>query len=263
MGSVEEKRVFDEALSATRLLVTSSLGVTFVDVADGRIGEFGLLSNDAATDITQTPTGFAVATTEDVVLISESTIVPTGFGPAEAVTWAGSGLTAADNTAHVATYNDNTWTTIGSLPSPVNAMDGPFVATDDGIFRLNPDLTHVGLSAVNDVSAEPIPRAATRTGLYELGNGWHQAVDGEFQFVATWVRHDDTLAYAATQSALYERDPTWREIDHPFSDPIIDVAFTTYPFFITTTGALGVRHSDWQMTSLGLPNVTGIANTDP
>lgn len=259
MGSIDEKRVFSGALETARLLISCGIGIAYVDVAEERIGEFGVLHRCSARDITRTDTGFAIATDDDVLIATDSRFEPTGFAPAVAVSWYDDHVIAADEAGRIATY-DTAWSTIGRLSTTITAIDGEFIATTDGVYRLSNDLAHVGLSAVQDVSAGPIPLAGTRHGLYELGNGWIRAIEGDFRFVSTGDTTPSRRAFAATPSACYERGEQWTPLDLPVTDVVVDATYTESPFLITTEGTLLVERADqWQSTPLGLPDVTGIA----
>ncbi|OIB55358.1 HVO_0234 family beta-propeller protein [Natrialba sp. SSL1] len=143
---------------------------------------------------------------------SEFSLRDTGFGPATAVGVTGSTILAAgpDGTVRFLQdergddgqdgWRDSDWQELefgpsnGSgrddrrTPTSIRAIDGDLLATDAGVYRLREAdrawvLEHAGLTDVVDVSAAAVPLAATADGLYRLGNGWMEVLEGAFETV--------------------------------------------------------------------------------
>ncbi|WP_323172682.1 hypothetical protein [Natrialba sp. PRR66] len=206
MDSIEEKRVYGTRDGATRLYVTSSIGVVRVRVAGDTVGEFSLCARCNARDIATVADGrVVIATDEDIreetaanrdtdaANRDDFALENTGFGPAVAVGATRSTLLAAGPDGELGyrdlrNRNDGTdWHRCSAdAITSVRAIDRDLVATDDGVYRFRPadgELEHAGLSDVRDVSAAGIPLAATADGLYKLGNGWMAIREEPFETV--------------------------------------------------------------------------------
>jgi hypothetical protein len=246
MSSIDEKRVHGANTEPTALFVASDIGLTRVSVAGERVGEIELRDRRPAHDLA-VDEKLAVATDEDV-LVSDS-LAESGFGPATAVGFQ-NGLVAAAPDGRVARRIDDEWHDVGTVET-VHAIDGDLLATDGGIYRLTDDgLTHAGLDAVRDVAVGGVPRAATATGLYRLGNGWMDELDGDFRTVSADT--DGELAHAATADEFYAHDDgEWRPIE--IGKPIAAVAYTGLVYAVATDGTLLVEGDDgWRDHPLGI-----------
>ena len=244
MSSIDEKRVHGANTQPTALFVASDIGLTRVAVAGERVGEIELRDRRPAHDLAYDGE-LAVATDEDV-LIGDS-LAETGFGPATAVGFR-DGLVAAAPDGQVARRIDDEWHDVGTVET-VHAIDGDLLATDGGVYRLTDDgLSHAGLDAVRDVAVGGVPRAATATGLYRLGNGWMDDLDGDFRMVSA----DGERAHAATASEFYAHDGgEWRPIEIERS--VAAVAYAELVYAVAADGTLLIGTDDgWRDHPLGI-----------
>lgn len=286
MTSIDEKRVYADRAGRETVLVASSAGLATVSVSDGLVGEFGLVHRCDARDVA-TRAGraagasadqqgrVAVATNEDVLLGPVDDLEPAGFGPAVAVGVDGDHVLAGDadgrlgSQPHAASGGD--WVDLGRVDGPVHAIDGDLVAADGGVYRVvgndggERSLQHAGLAAVRDVSAVGVPLAATADGLYRLGNGWMDALDGDVRTVAADPATAQPgrlgLAHAATDDALFEyRDGDWESVPLPVEESVVGVAYGEATYAVTADGTFLADASEgWRSRTLGLPDVGGVA----
>ncbi len=142
----------------------------------------------------------AVATDEDVLVLTDDGFVPTGFGPGTAVGYDGDGLLAAGD-GRVARYTGE-WQDIGEV-ADVRAIDGDRLAAAEGVYAL-PSLDRLGLVDVTDVAGD---YAATESGLYRYESGSTDS-DGEWTEVRSGrhmaVASDGEQVHAAAADGLYE-----------------------------------------------------------
>ncbi|SIS10158.1 HVO_0234 family beta-propeller protein [Natronorubrum thiooxidans] len=284
MHSIEEKRVYGDREGAIEAYVSSSIGVVRVRVADDTVGEFGLCDRCTARDIAAADGVVAIATDEDVRLLSlpderdESsgeTVVETGFGPAVAVGADDTGLLAASPDGEVARLeggvpSDNgDWVPLESDGvATVRAIDGDLVGTDSGVYRVHEDgLDHAGLTDVRDVSAAGVPLAATADGLYKLGNGWMKVLEGDFETVAADPQTEPgrlARAHAVSGATVYAySEDGWQEYDRS-SASIVGIGYGQTCYAVTERGTfLSATPDDdngqWRSRTIGVGDVTGLA----
>ncbi|MEY7850213.1 hypothetical protein AB7C87_13550 [Natrarchaeobius sp. A-rgal3] len=281
MDSIEEKRVYGDRSGALEAYVTSSIGVVRVRIAGDAVGEFGLCERCDARDVAASADSVAVATDEDVRALeggtgidddggSDGAFVDTGFGPAVAVGYDGRTMLAADAGGRVARRStDGEWTDLEErVSTPVRAIDGDFVATADGVYRVHDGgLAHAGLPDARDVDASGTPLVATADGLYRLGNGWMTELEGSFEAVA--VASDGSSArseraYAVSADAAYAFDGgEWAEVASP-DGRIVDVDYGEAVYAVTEDGTFLVATENagadsWRRHALGVRDVTGVA----
>lgn len=281
--SIDEKRVYGDRSGAVDLAIATGMGVARVSVSGEQVGEFGLTTQVTARDVVTAPpaagqdddhgTGVAVATDEDVLLGDPDDLEPTGFGPAVALGRRDAALLAADETGRIAKWSadtgattdtaggDDAWTDIATLDAGVRALDGDLVATSSGVYRFTQDAFQpAGLDDAWDVAAGLVPHAATSQGLYHLGNGWMDVLEGDFRVVEITADGGRVgRGHAATPDTFYEhRDGQWAECDVP--GRVTDVAHGPRDYAITVDGSFLLRRDDgWHSRSLGLPDAVGIA----
>lgn len=317
MDSIEEKRVYGDREGAIEGYVASSIGVVRVRVAGDTVGEFGLCDRCDARDVAATDDIVAIATGDDVRVLhlehgaderdqstddsegSDEAFVSTGFGPAVAVGFHDGELIAANPEGDVATLaledvDDSldtaslTWNTIdrGDL-GDVRAIDGGLIGTENGVYRLHDGLLdHAGLSDVRDVSAAGVPLAATADGLYKLGNGWMEVLEGGFDAVAADPRTERgqlTRAHAVSGGTVYayggadvhdgndayegdnasEGNDSWHAYDRS-SEPVVGLGYGETVYAVTKRGTFlaGTPETgtdQWRSQTLGVGDVTGLA----
>ncbi len=257
MSTIDEKRVFDDAGGSETAYVASSVGVTAVSVSGDAVGEFSLAEQCSARSVSGSNGRLAVATDDDVLVDDGETFEEAGFGPAVAVGFDGGTLLAADPDGSVARRAGGEWERVGSADGAVRAIDGDLVAVDSGVYRIGDGLRYVGLDDAQDVAVGETVLAATGDGLYRLGNGWMDEMDGAFRVVSG----ADGPAHAATADALYERrDDGWTAVELPVGEPIAGVAYGDAVYAVTESGTFLADAGDgWRSRSLGLPDVTGVA----
>lgn len=273
MNAIEEKRIFDEQIGRTVAFVTAELGVATVGIADDRVGEVRIDRRCTPRDIAATDQRVVVATETGLLSwdgtdaldrsadeADDGSTLTSMEGPdATVVGFNATVLHAADPTGTIHRRTDDGWESVGTVEGRVTAIDGDLVATETGVYRIADGLQAVGLTAVRDVSATGVPRAATGDGLFTLGNGWLETLAGDFQVVA--AARDGAHAHAATAETVYAHtDDTWAEVDVPVEASIADVAYGETPCVLATDGTLAlVGETGWRTYPLGLPDVTGIA----
>ena len=255
--SIEEKRVYGERRGKREVLVAAEVGIVAASVANGRVGEFGVEHRCSPRDVAASEGRVAVATPDDVLLDDGDGVDGTGFGPAVAVgVLDGTAIGAAPD-GRVARLVEE-WETVGVVEAGINAISTELVAADDGVHRIGDGLSYAGLSMVRDVSATGVPLAATADGLYALGNGWMDVLEGDFHAVAS----DGERAHAATGAELYERrEDDWRAVSLPVDEPVVDVAYAGCPYAVTADGTLLAEpeDEDWRSHPLGVSGVVGLA----
>lgn len=266
MSSIDEKRVYDEKTGRTDAYVATAAGVARVSVSGDTVGEFSLVHRCTARDIAAGGAHLAVATDEDVLVGPPDDLGRTGFGSATAVGFsdgpvaagrrrvARHGGTEAEEWDGNGDRDDGEWEELSRV-TDVRAVDGDLLAATDGVHRL--DGTHVGLSDAHDVATAGAPLAATGDGLYQLGNGWMEVLDGDFRAVAS----DGERAHAATLDVLYgRRDGEWDVVDTPVDDPVVGVAYGEAVYAVTADGTFLVDAGNgWRARSLGLSGACAIA----
>ncbi|MFB6109144.1 MAG: hypothetical protein ABEJ82_09970 [Haloplanus sp.] len=254
---IAEKRVFADREGATEVFVAGDRGVVAVAVSGDLVGEFSLDHQCVARDVAVAGDRRAVATDSDVLVGDYD---PTAFGPARAVGFDGDDLLAAGDDGRVARLTGDGWDSVGTVADP-RAIDAGMVAAGDGVYRVVGDgLVDVGLDDVADVSAHGLPLAATGHGLYRLGNGWMDELDGAFHAVS--VDADDDRAHAAGD-ACYERERVgaWARVDLPVDDRVADVGYageTTVA--VTESGTVLLSAGEgWRTRELGVDGVRRVA----
>lgn len=268
MNSLAEKRVYADRAGASQLVVAAAPGLAVVSLADGRVGEFGVARrcSPAAVAVPAEPADvfrLAAATDEDVLLADEPAVdalEPSGFGPAVGVTFHPDRVVAAAADGRIGAHEGGDWSTVGEVPAAPTGLDGDLVGTPAGVFRLVGDsLRPAGLSDVTDVAhAAGVPLAATTDGLYELGNGWLDVLEGDVELVDGGP---DGRAHAATAGELYERAAgAWAPVELPTDDPVAAVAYGERTYVLTGTGDLLVEAADgWRSHPVGLDGVVAAA----
>lgn len=266
MSSLNEKRVYADKTDKTVVFIATAAGLARVTVSGDRVGEFGLARRCTARDVAVTREAevysaasedrggaLAVATDQHVLVGPANDLQETGFGPAAAVSFL-DGLIAAGE-GQVARYANGEWETLGQVPN-ARAIDGDLLAAAGGVFRL--DGTHLGLEDAYGLTTAGTPRAATADGLYRLGNGWMDELDGPFRVVTS---DGNRRTHAATAHEFYERrDGKWRERDLPVDGPVAGVVYGEAVYVVTADGTLLVDAGDgWRARVLGLPDVRAIA----
>lgn len=281
--SIDEKRVYGAKSGTTAVFVATGAGLARVEISGDLVGEFGLAYRGTAHDVAGAGGRLALATDDDVRLGTGETFRPTGFGPATAVGWhdgelhaAGDGRVArfvpdggsAEHDPDEEPTDDSEEPVAGEWHTrcevdDVRALVDDHVAAADGLHRL--DGSHLGLSDARDIAPE-IPLAATGDGLYYLGNGWMDALPGDFRAVAA---APDGRAHAATPDALYARSPgsdghgpdAWAAVELPAAGHVVDVAYgEEITYVVTARGTVLANAGDgWRDRSIGLPDARRLA----
>lgn len=278
VSSLKEKRVYSKKSDSSTVFLATSAGVVTVRVSGDVVGEFGLEHQCRARDVAiagdrssegqeQLEDGYpplAVATDSDVLLGAPPDLRETEFGAATAVGFHEDILAAG--CGEVARLHADTWQSLSEV-SDVRSIEGTLIAAGGGVYRL--DGTHVGLDDARDVTTRDVPRAATADGLYRLGNGWIDELEGDFHVVASAGKARSTndtssvtgdRAYAATRESFYEvRDGTWHKQTLPVDGQIAGMAHGETVYAVTTDGTLLAETDDgWRAWTLGLSDVRAI-----
>ncbi|AFK17979.2 hypothetical protein E6P09_04295 [Haloferax mediterranei ATCC 33500] len=265
--SIDEKRVYADKTGKKTVYVAASVGVVGVDVSDNLVGGFRIDHRCDPRDVAGSPGEVAVATADDVLLVQGDDYHELGFGPTTTVGFHRNRVVAADETGRIARFDESGWTDIGEV-GEVRALDGSLVAAEDGVYRISDEgLTHVGLDDAHDVSdpagrlgaAEGTPLAATEFGLYTLGNGWMDAIDGRMTAVASMP---DGRAHAVGPDGIVSREgEVWVSDPIPMDETVVALAHDARAVYaVTDVGTFCVRTtaSDWRTQVLGLDAV-GVA----
>lgn len=262
MSTLAEKRLYSGNAGERTAYLATGTGVIAVSTSDDHIGGFGIEHRCTARDLAVADGRLAVATDEAVLLAGEEGYESTGFGPAVAVGFDGDGdLLAADPEDRIA-RRDGGWTTVGTLDTEINGIDGDLLATAEGVYRAGEtDLQSVGLDTVADVSASGVPLAATDDGLYRLGNGWMNEIDGAFRAVSAPPADPGVLdrACGATDDELFVyADSEWADAEFSGSG-IADVAVAEPVYAVTADGTFFVNAGEgWRSQVLGIGGVAAM-----
>jgi hypothetical protein len=270
MTDITEKRVHDDDTGATEVIVAAGIGVVSVSVSAGRVGRFGVTHRCSPRDLAAGEGRLAVATDRDVLVREDEGFVATGFGPAVAVGTRTGAILAADADGTIARLkHGDTWTGLGAVDTGVLAIDGSLLATGGGVYRIRGEggdatLKPAGLETANDVAARG-PYVATEEGLYALGNGWTEAIKGEFVSVTATSRERACTAGCGDRSGgtVYDRDEAgWQAVDLSTDRSVVDVALGTRAYAVTENGTL-FAGPEWRSRSLGVDGVVGITVVSP
>jgi hypothetical protein len=300
MPTIDEKRVYSETRTAESVAVASDLGLVVASVSGDFVGEFGVAHRGTCRGVVSADGTLVVATDADVVLLPPDAdeATPTDFGPARAVSLAGGDVVALgdDGTvarrplrdalaggdpdggdADVATGAGDPaadgWTTVGTVDEG-RALDGDLLAASDGVYRVGDALAPAGLDDARDVAVADVPRAATGTGLYRLGNGWMDeydapcrlvsaAPDGRAHAVASGTADDapaDAEAGGDAERLLARGGDGWTAVESPVPEPVADVAYgETATYLVGRGGTLAAAEGDgWRTQALGVRGVGGL-----
>lgn len=253
MSPIDEDRVYAGGTRDVSLLVATERGLVRASVTGDRVGRFGITWQGDVHDVAADEDRVVLATADGVKAGSDPTDL--GSTPIDAATAVGvteTGWVAGDSEGRVFMVEGGRSRSLGQVP-PINAIDPPLIATTDGVHRL-PTLDAAGLSAVRDVSADPVPLAATKHGLYRLGNGWLSAIDGDATLV---TGASSGKAAAVVDDTLYRLpDDDWHSTGVPEPVAIADIGVGPALYAVTVDGTVYVEAGDgWRHRSLGMSPV--------
>lgn len=276
----EERRLFGDRRQKVTAFVGAALGLTRVEVAADRIGQFSLIERGAVN---------CVAADESVVVGTEETVLvgdgerfnSVDFGPAATVGVDEGYLYAASPDGEVgrlalATVADGTegigdrWERVGSVDDPAR-FGGSMLAAADGLYQVDDELEHHGLADVRDVTPDGT-FAATADGIYRFDGEWHREYEGAARAVQT---HDGTVYAIAggedsgAGSRLVKRNgDEWRAVDLPTTEELVDLAVGQGLYVLTDQGTLIVEadpaetsdgHAGWRSRALGVRDARRLA----
>lgn len=218
--SIDEKRVYAARAGRTDAYVATDLGVVRVAISGDTVGEFELAIRGPARDVAvldrPAGSGLLAVAADDRLRIGriadsarevDTVEVPGVDAPVAVGVRDGAFLVASETGAVTRVRVDDgsdtgcaerAVTTDGAIETTVQrlgtvagprAVDGSLIAGEDGVHRVvdgydGGRVESVGLRDVRDVAGSGVPLAATSEGLYWLGNGWMDALDGPFDAVA-------------------------------------------------------------------------------
>lgn len=253
MVPIDEDRVYAGGRREATLLVATEGGLVRASVTGDRVGRFGIVWQGDVYDVAADDDRIVIATAEGVLTGAEpSDLASTSIDSATAVGVSEDGWVVGDSDGRIFTVEGGQTRSIGQV-AHINAIDPPLIGTTDGLYRL-PDLVDSGLSVVGDVSAQPIPLAATSAALYKLGNGWISAMDGD----ATLVTGEPSgMAAAVVDGTLYRlRDGDWHTAALPTDSSIADIGVGPALYVVTVDGVVFVDAGDgWRHRTLGISPV--------
>lgn len=268
--SLAEKRVYGAARDETVAFVGSNMGLARVTVSGDQVGRFGLVDRRTVTDVAGADGKLLVATDEDVLIGTRGgediAFEGTKFGPATAVGLADGTPVAAGPDGRVATLAGDRWETVDVLEG-VHAIDGPYLATEDGVVVLTEGgIENLGLGGVRDVAARG-PHAAAAEGLFQAGEGWETALIGAFSLVGASPAGAHAVETEDDQLWV-RRDGEWTEANPPTDESVVGVAYGECPYLVTADGTFLVDANaavtpdgaaGWGTRALGIRDVVGVA----
>ncbi|WP_135665163.1 HVO_0234 family beta-propeller protein [Halorhabdus rudnickae] len=264
MGEMAEDRIYAERRGKTDVYVGADLGLTLVAISDDRVGRFRLVRRGEVQSVGASEAAVVIGTDEDTYRAASEDVESfeaLGFGPAVAVDAEGPIAAAPDG--EVARYDGAEWRTLGAVGEP-RAISGKWIAAGDGLYRLEDErLDHRGRAA-RDVTADPVPTAATADGLYRFTDSeWDHEREGAFHAVAGGSER--TLA-VGEDGLIERRDSEWVSRDPPTDERIVDVGYSRGIVAVTSAGTILVDPpaakdgaAGWRSRSLGLSEVSELA----
>lgn len=282
--TLDEKRVYSDARQEAVAYVGSSLGVARVTVSGDQIGRFSLAERCEVRDVAGADGKLLVATAEDVLVGTSPTdgeggsgdgedngdagavaFESAGFGPAAAVGLADGTPVAAGADGRIARLDGDHWQTLDVLED-VRAIDGPYLATADGVLVVTADdVENLGLADVRDVAARG-PHVAASNGLFRAGEGWETELIGEFDVIG--VGEETAHAVDGDDGLWVRREGEWGETALPVEEPVVGIAYGECPYAVTVDGTFLVEagedvtpdgSSGWRSRALGIRDVVGVA----
>lgn len=257
MAPLDEDRVYAGGTRDTTLLVATEQGLVRASVTGARVGRFAIAWQGVVHDVAADEERVVVATAEGVLAGSDpTTLEPTTIESATAVGLTDDGWVVGDEEGRVLLVAEDQTRLLGEVAA-IRAIDPPMIATPDGVYRL-PAIDAGGLSAVRDVSAHPIPLAATSHGLFKLGNGWISAMAGD----ASLVTGDASGAAAAVvDGSVYTlRDGDWHPSDFPEAHSIADIGVGPAVYAVSVGGTVLIDAGEgWRHRNLGISPVQRLA----
>lgn len=265
-----ERQLFGEKRDERTLFVGSELGVTRVDVAAARVGQFSLVERCSVRSLAAA-SGLVVVGTDETVLASTGDgFESVGFGPAVAVGTDGSWLYAAGQDGRLSRLDRDAlgtaapaWEPLGHAAGP-RRFDGDLLASGAGVYRAGAPPEPLGLADVNDVAAGPF--AATPSGVFGYQGGeWVLEQEG----AATAIAADGDAVHALVDGRLFERtDGEWRERELPGECQPRFLAHCETLAVLCADGTLSVAadpetshdgHGGWRSQALGVREPTALA----
>lgn len=272
----EDRRLFGDRREKVTVFVGAELGLTRVEVAADRVGQFSLVERGAVNCVAagDGAAGTVVVATDDSVLVGDGdSFASVGFGPAVTVGIDDDFLYAASPDGEVgrlslATVDDDAervngeWGEVGTVDGPAR-FDGAYLAAADGVHRVGESLEFHGLSEVRGVTYDG-SYAATADGLYRREGGWTKEYDGDTR--AVQARGDAVHALAGGRESADDRllaraDGDWQAIDLPTEEPLVDLVHGLGVYVLTGDGTLVVEadpeatsdgHTGWRTRALGV-----------
>jgi len=279
----EERRLFGDRREKVTVLVGAELGLTRVEVAADRVGQFSLVERGAVNCVAtrsgvdaDADAGNTVVATDDSVLVGDGdTFESVGFGPAVTVGIDETHLYAASPDGEVVrlslaaadggTDEITEWEQVGTVDGP-ERFDGAYLAAADGVHRVGGTLEYHGLSDVRDVTHDR-KYAAAADGLYRWEDGWSKEYDGTVR--AVQARGDAVHALAGGGHALLTRTGgNWRQVDLPTEEELVDLVHGLGVYVLTADGTLVVEadpnatsdgHAGWRSRALGVREARRLA----
>jgi len=270
----EDRRLFGGRREKVTVYVGAELGLTCVQIAADRVGQFSLVERGdvrcVATDESDAATVVAVATDETVLAGEGDRFESVGFGLAATVGVDDEFLYAASADGEVARLpiaavgdGDSEWEQVGTVTEP-RRFAGAHLAATDGVYRVGDGLEHLGLADARDVTYSG-KYAATADGLYRLDGEWVQESDGGARAVAA----RGAAVHALADGHLLAREGgEWTPVDLPTEETPVDLAHGLGVYVLTAAGTLVVEadpeatsdgHAGWRSRALGVRSARRLA----
>lgn len=261
MNNIEQKRVYSKTAGETDVFVVTEAGIARVACSGGLIGGFGLVQKCTGIDIAASGGQLAVATTDEVLVRSRDNFVSIGgFGCRPVAVGYHDGLVVAGSD-RIARHTGDGWVDLevnADKSLAVTAICDGLVGTDRGVYRMRDGVvSSVGLVNVRDVCVTPVPLAGTRSGVYQLKNGWELVFEGDVHCVES----DGTRVHVGTDDGLYVRTAgEFERIPLPVTERITGIGYGESTYAVTVAGTFLIDSGDkWRARSIGLSGVCGLA----
>lgn len=261
-NATADRRLFGEGRGTQAAYLACDLGIARVSLAGGRVGKAGVVERCTATSVATDGARVVAGSTRGVLLDEGEGFERLG-DPFEvaAVGLAGGCVLAAGEDGRVLAWtDDHDWRTLGEVETP-GWFDGALLGAGDGVYRVGETLDTLdplGLSGVNDVAGEG-PFAATDSGIYRQGaDGWEREHDRPG---ATVVAAGEAVHAVDDQGTLDRTDGVWERVDAPVLPADLSLSDAGVLCGVTGDGTVVVREPDpdgygnWRTHPLGLRGV--------
>jgi hypothetical protein len=251
-NATADRRLFAEQLRTRTAFVACDLGIARASLAGGRVGKASIVERCTATSVVADEDRVVAGSTRGVLVDTGEGFERLGepFEVAAVGLAEGRILAAGEGGRVLAWAEDRGWETVGEVDGPAR-FDGALLAADSGVYRVAETLDPLGLSGVNDVDSEG-PFAATDDGIYRRGaDRWDR---GHSRPAATVVAAGGAVHAVDDRGALDHAGGLWERVDVPALP--VDLSYAGVLCGVTGNGTIVVsepdEYSNWRTHPLGL-----------